>query len=122
MENNNLIKYKENIFTKIFKFFKEKFNKNKHVEESYNKEYISHPATNFSNNDCFQNYRIIPNSEEIRLKKLQTLYENGEIDEDEISDEDIDKLVHMYEVETNELNMDTERRKNHIAKMLQELK
>ena len=44
-----------------------------------------------------------------------------EVDED-ISDEDIDKLIKMYEKETEELNADTEKRKIHIAQMLKELK
>ena len=49
-------------------------------------------------------------------------YDNGEIDEEDISDEDIDKIIKMYENETEELNADTERRKIHIAQMLKELK
>ena len=39
-----------------------------------------------------------------------------------MSDEDVDKLCKLYEKETDELNADTERRKNHIAQMLKELK
>ena len=57
-----------------------------------------------------------------RLKILQIQYDNGEIDEDDISDEDMDKLIEMYEKETEELNIDTERRKKHITQMLKELK
>ena len=49
-------------------------------------------------------------------------YDNGDIDEEDISDEDIDKLVKMYEKETEELNIDTKRRKIHIAQMLKDLK
>lgn len=56
------------------------------------------------------------------MKKLQLQYDNGEIDEDDISDDDADKLIELYKKETFELNADTERRKNHIAKMLKELK
>ena len=36
--------------------------------------------------------------------------------------EDMDKLTKMYENETEMLNADTERRKNHISQMLKELK
>ena len=53
---------------------------------------------------------------------MQLLYDNGEIDEDDLSESDIEKLVALYEKETEDLNADTERRKNHIAKMLKELK
>ena len=49
-------------------------------------------------------------------------YDNGEIDEEDISSEDMDKLTKMYENETEMLNADTERRKNHISQMLKELK
>ena len=49
-------------------------------------------------------------------------YDNGEIGEEDISEEDMDKLIIMYEQETEELNTDTERRKKHIAQMLKELK
>ena len=54
--------------------------------------------------------------------QLKQQYEQGEIDEEDISDEDIDKLCKLYEKETDELNADTERRKNHIVQMLKELK
>ena len=49
-------------------------------------------------------------------------YDNGEIDEEDISDDDMDKLIEMYEKETEELNGETENIKIHIAKMLNELK
>ena len=47
---------------------------------------------------------------------------NGEMDEEDISEEDVEKLCELYKKETEELNADTERRKNHIAQMLKELK
>ena len=49
-------------------------------------------------------------------------YDNGEIDEEDISEEDIDKLCEMYEKETEELNNETQKIKIHIAQMLKELK
>ena len=65
---------------------------------------------------------IIKNEEEIRLKKLQLQYDNEEIDEDDLSEEEIEKLVVLYEKETEELNADTKRRKIHIQNMLKEMK
>ena len=38
-------------------------------------------------------------------------YDNGEIDEEDISDEDMDKLIEMYEKETEELNKKLESEK-----------
>ena len=120
MMNNKLMPYKENIFTKISNFFKKLFfRKNKDISKSidetliYNKQY----KENF-----IDNILIKEDEEEKRLKTIQLQYDNEEIDEEDISDEDIDKLCKLYEKETDELNADTERRKNHIAQMLKELK
>lgn len=118
MKNNNLIEYKENIFIRIINFLKKIFIK-KQIVEVNDEEQIN----NTLNKDSFmENLIIKENEEEKRLKRIQLQYDKGEIDEEDISDEDIDKLIKMYEKETEELNADTERRKNHIAKMLRELK
>lgn len=120
MKDNKLIHYKKNIFTKIINFFKNLF---------VRKEEIAMPDTDDKTVDIMaqrekfaRSIEIKENEEEKRLKSIQLQYDNGEIDEDDISEEDIDKLVEMYEKETDELNADTEKRKRHIAKMLEELK
>ena len=120
MKNNKLIKYKENVFTRIFNFFKKIFSKKK---LSVNKEDVDETIKEEKNKSNFlEDIQIKEDKEEIRLKKLQLLYDNGEIDEDDLSESDIEKLVALYEKETEDLNADTERRKNHIAQMLKELK
>ena len=120
MKNNKLIKYKENIFTKISNFFKKLFFRQPKTNlENINEITIS---TNQNKKNFIENIQIKENEEEKRLKTLQLKYDNGEIDEDDISDEDIDKLIEMYEKETKELNEDTERRKIHISNILKELK
>ena len=120
MMNNKLMPYKENIFTKISNFFKKLFfRKNKDISKSIDETLIY-------NKQCKENFidniLIKEDEEEKRLKTIQLQYDNEEIDEEDISDEDIDKLCKLYEKETDELNADTERRKNHIAQMLKELK
>lgn len=120
MGNNKLISYKENIFTKILNFFKKLFfRKKKDTAKSIDETLIY-------NKQCKENFidniLIKEDEEEKRLKILQLQYDNEEIDEEDISDEDIDKLCKLYEKETDELNADTERRKNHIVQMLKELK
>ena len=117
--NNKMIEYKENIFTKIFNFFKRIFKKDISPTENIIEKTIENEK---KNNDFFENVYIKQNEEEIRLKRLQLQYDNGEIDEDVISEEDMDKLIEMYEKETDELNKDTENIKIHISKMLNELK
>ena len=120
MMNNKLIPYKENIFTKISNFFKKLFSRKKeNIEECVEENLIY----NIQQKENFvENIVIKENEEEKRLKELQLQYDNGEIDEDDISDEDIDKLIEMYEKETEELNDETEKIKIHISQMLKELK
>lgn len=120
MQNNKLIKYKGNIFTKISNFFKKLFcRKKENIMEDIDESLV---YINQNKESFVQNLRIEENQEEKRLKILQLQYDNGEIDEDDISDEDMDRLIEMYESETEQLNADTERRKIHIAQMLKELK
>ncbi len=57
-------------------------------------------------------------NEEERLRILKQLYDNREIDEEEFSNEDIDKLINMYDKEIEQLRIDTERRKKNIAYIL----
>ena len=120
MKNNKLIKYKDNVFIKIFQFFKRIFSR-KNIPISEN--IIEKSSTDSkSKTDFLKNIQIQKNEEEIRLKKLQLQYDNEEIDEDDLSEEEIEKLVVLYEKETEELNTDTERRKIHIQNMLKEMK
>ena len=120
MGNNKLISYKENIFTKTLNFFKKLFFRKK---KDTNKTIEELPIYN---NQCKENFidniLIKEDEEEKRLKMLQLQYDNEEIDEEDLSEEDIDKIIKMYEKETEELNVDTEIRKNHISQMLKELK
>lgn len=120
MKNNKLIKYKENIFIKIFKFFRQIFSRKNilAIENITEKSIVN--SKNYVN--FFENIQIKEDEEEKRLKILQLQYDNGEIDEEDISDEDMDKLIEMYETETEELNNETEKIKVHIAHMLKELK
>ena len=69
-----------------------------------------------------KNIQLQEDEEKIRLMKLKLKYDNGEIDEEDISEEDIDKIVALYKKETEELNEDTLKRKTHIEKMLKEMK
>ena len=119
MKQNNLILYKESILKKILNSFKNVFYIAKKDE---NKTTFNNVNNSLEKDEFIKNIAIKENEEEKRLKKLQLKYENGEISEDEISDEDIDKIIEMYKKETEEINMDTKRRKNHISKMLNELK
>ena len=117
MTKNELIPYKENIFTKISNFFKKLFfrkKENKGSEKNIYKKQLKE--------DFIENIAIKENAEEKRLKELKHQYDNGEINEEDILEKDLDKLIEMYQKETLELKNDTERRKKHIVQMLKELK
>lgn len=142
MKEDKLIPYKENIFTKISQFFKKLFfRKKKENLNNIDEKLITDKKQNenFAENTVIkeneeirrlkelrlqaeQKLKQLQIQEEIRLKNLKLQYDNGEIDEEDISSEDMDKLTKMYENETEMLNADTERRKNHISQMLKELK
>ena len=142
MKEDKLIPYKENIFTKISQFFKKLFfRKKKENLNNIDEKLITDKKQNenFAENTVIkeneeirrlkelrlqaeQRLKQLQIQEEIRLKNLKLQYDNGEIDEEDISSEDMDKLTKLYENETEMLNADTERRKNHISQMLKELK
>ena len=120
MSNNKIIPYKENIFTKILKFFRSIFSKNKDIVQEDNNEITVYEK---QDKELFiENIILKQDNEEIRIQNLKEKYDSGEIDEDDLSESDIDKIISLYEKETDELNADTERRKNHIAQMLKKLK
>lgn len=120
MNNNKIMLYKENICTKILKFIRSIFSKNKDIVQEDNNEI---PVYEEKDKEIFiENIILKQDDEEIRIQKLKEKYDDGEIDEDDLSESDIDKIISIYEKETEELNVDTERRKNHIAQMLKELK
>ena len=98
MKNNKLMTYKENIFTKISNFFKNLFFRNKKMVIKDIDEKII--CDNSKKEYFIEKIAIKENEEEKRLKILQLQYDNGEIDEKNISEEDMDKLIEMYENET----------------------
>lgn len=120
MTKNELMPYKENIFTKISNFFKKLFFRKKEVRESESNENNIYKKQ--LKEDFIESIAIKENAEEKRLKELKHQYDNGEINEEDILEKDIDKLIEMYQKETLELKNDTERRKKHIVQMLKELK
>ena len=111
---NSMIPYKEGIFNKIYKFFKKLFRKNVEVK----KEIVIPKEKN-----SFKERIIIQEDKERkRLLELRDKWENGEIKADDISDEEIDKIVEIYNEETKKIEEETEIIKRNISKMLKELK
>ena len=117
--NKQLIKYKERIFSiikKIFLIFFKKENKDtrKIIDSSDNE--LS------KENQFLKDISRDEMKEKERILNLKLLYDNGQLDPYEISDEDIQKIIYLYEDETKNLNCDTEKRLTRIEKMLKESK
>ncbi len=124
MKNNKMVVYKENIFVRISNFFKRLFHLDKGENTSVNVHSKS-DSLNEKNDEikktAFINEIVVKEDEELKsLKELQLKYESGEISEDDLTVEEMDKLIKMYQDETEELNKDTERIKNRIAKILKQ--
>ena len=120
MKNNKqLIKYKESIFSIIKKFFliflkKENKDVTKITDSSDNE--LS------KENQFLKDISIEEIKEKERILNLKVLYDKGQLDPYEISDEDIQKIISLYEDETKNLNCDTEKRLTIIEKKLKESK
>lgn len=57
-----------------------------------------------------------------RLLSIRQKWENGEIDEEDISKEDKDEIIAIYDEETEKIEKETERIKEEVANILKELK
>ena len=117
--NEQLIKYKEKIFSIIKKIFLIFFKKeNKDITK----------ITDSSDDELSKENQFLKDisrdeiKEKERILNLKILYDNGQLDPYEISDEDIQKIIYLYEDETKKLNCDTEKRLTRIEKMLKESK
>ena len=69
-----------------------------------------------------QSIKVEPDKERLRLLALKRKYDCGEISELDISDEDMMKIVDLYEEEIRNIKDETKRAKNKIKLMLEELK
>ena len=112
---NNLIPYKEGIISRICNWFKKIFFKRKTDEK------INNNIT--FNNETLRDKVIIPeDKEKNRILILKKKWEDGKIDAEDMSDEDVDKIVSLYNKETEKIRSETTMIKESISKMLKELK
>lgn len=107
--NKELVQYNETIFTKAKRILKSFFKKQENEMILNEVKY---------KNNFIENITISENEEQKRLKELKKLYDNREIEEENISNEDIDKLIEMYNNEIKELKIDTKIRKNKIERTI----
>ena len=109
-----------NIIEKIRSFFTKIFHKSKYKDNN---------LTNFTeqenpyNNNNFKEQMVIKEDEEkLRLLKLQKDYENGLIEEENISQEDYQKLLDLYDEQNEKISKEIEKDRIEIKNMLQQLK
>lgn len=107
MENNKMIEYKRSFLDKIKKFFVGLFKNTSNKCEIVQKE------------NSFKNGIVIKQDDEkIRLLQLQKTYKSGEIQEENMSKEDVKKLIELYKKQNSELKEKIEFEKIEIKKLL----
>lgn len=117
LNSQSLIKVNENsIFYKIKAFFKKLFRrKEEYAIQREEQVEIDNNDTNQNLKGSFrESIRNIEN-EETKLLELQKNFDNGEIDEEDLSQEQIDKLESLYNKQIAELEKSNESRKAKIA-------
>lgn len=73
-------------------------------------------------NSFLESIKIEQDKEKLRLMEIKRRYDCGEISEDEISEEDIKKIIELYDEEIQDIKSDTRNIKYKIKKELEELK
>ena len=117
MENKEIIEVKQGIFQKLKQLIKKLFFKKENkikVNASVEKE---DKKKNF-----IENIKNEETEERQRIIALKYQYDNEIIDEEDIYNEDIDKLIELYKEETKLLNEDSEMRRKNIMEMIKHSK
>lgn len=111
-QEKNLIEKKEKgIFNKIKSFFKKLFNNGQD-----NNQVVSADNNILNENDNeFRDYIKMTEDEETKLLELQRKYREGEIAEDDLTDEQIEALSNLYDKQIQELKKSIEIREQKIA-------
>ena len=106
-----------NIIEKVKKLFKRFFSR------FYHKKYVVNEEKNVSENSNFKEEITIKQDEDrLRILKIQEDYQNGLIEEDEISKEDYKKLLELYDEQNNKIKEEIEKDRIEIKRMLELLK
>ena len=101
--NNYMTEYKENIFTKIKKFIFNLFKRNKGKHEELNYQTINTNNNSNSNNNFLDEIVVKKSKEEIELLQLQEDYKNNYLYEEEIPENQKNKLIELYKKQNKEL-------------------
>ncbi len=117
--SKEMIEYKENFIAKIKKIFKKLFCKNEYIQENVKskKEFNKMEKNNFK-----ESIEVKENEEELKIIKLQTDYKEGNIREEDMTDEEHKKLIELYEKQNKQLKEKINTKKQTTRKRLNDLK
>lgn len=114
-EEKSLTKIKGGVFNKVISFFRNLFKKKKIKEQIILS--VEPEDVNFK-----ENIKIEKDQEKDRILKLQKKFKEGEIQEEDISEDDYIKLVELYEEQNEKLRKEIEMYKIETAKILKQKK
>lgn len=114
-QEKSLVQINENsIFHKIKKFFRNLFHQNTQTEiNTIVEETINNAKSENKKSDFMQSIRNVEN-EETKLLKLQKQYRNGEIKEEDLTEEQINSLCELYDKQIAKLKKSNAIRKQRI--------
>ena len=73
-------------------------------------------------NSFLKSIKVDQDEETIRLIKIKKMYDCGEISENEISTNDIKKIIELYKKEIQSIRKETKSIKNEVKHQLEQLK
>lgn len=117
MDDKQIIKYKDSIFSRI----KEK------LFNLFKKEEVPHPIIiqmeeQENKRNEFVDELVVDGTKKQRLLQIKNGYENNKITEKQISESDKIELTKIYKEETENINREIEKTRRNIAKMMELLK
>ena len=111
-EKNLIEKNEKSVFGRIKNFFKKLFNKK---ENAVVNETVEESSTSAKENNEFKEYIKMTEDEETKLLDLQARYRRGEIGQNDLTEEQIDALCHLYDKQIEELNKSIKIKEEKIA-------
>ena len=113
-DEKSLVKVNENsIFYRIKQFFKNLFHKKEYTDASITENVIDIKTNEEKRNSFKEEIKKVEN-EETLLLKLQKQYRNGEIKEEDLTDEQINSLCKLYDKQISNLKRSNDIRKQKL--------
>ena len=109
--SKEIVEYKENFISKMLKRVKTLFGKKEIVQENIENNEESNSA---KTNIFKENLEVKLNEENLKVLKLQKDYKAGIISEEDLTDEEHQKLIELYEKQNKELREKIELRRQKI--------